>query len=120
MIVMKKLFIPLLLCFPVISEAQELSKPDTLKMESWVVLDKDSVKLFYGLSPLKITTMPIEDIKVFLAKTELPVSKFFTAKHKARNYLLEEKIKRDSIELIRIYDRIEQKLGLKKSNGNTP
>ncbi len=89
-------------------------------MESWEKVGKDSVKLFYGLSPLKIITMPIEEVKTFLVKTQLPASKFFTAKHKARNYLLEEKIKRDSLELIEIYDRIEKKLGLKKSNGNSP
>lgn len=117
---MKKLLFITLFCIPFLGFSQQKSKPDTLQMLSWEVIDQDSMKLFYGLSPIKITTMPVEEIKAFLARTKLPVSKFFTAKHKARNYLLEEKIKRDSIELIRIYDRIEKKLGLKKSNGNSP
>lgn len=117
---MKKLILITLLCIPFLSFSQQKSKPDTLLLESWEVMDKDSVKLFYGLSPLKITTMPVEEIKAFLARTKLPVSKFYTAKIRADNYLTELKIKKDSIELIRIYDRIEQKLGLKKSNGNHP
>ena len=89
-------------------------------MESWEKVGKDSVKLFYGMSPMKITTLEIEEIKAFLAKTKLSVSKFYTAKMRAENYLTELKIKQDSTKLVQIYDRIEQKLGIKKSNGNSP
>ena len=116
---MKYLFMILLLAGTLsLSWAQTTSKQ--LQMESWEKVGKDSVKLFYGLSPLKITTMPVEEAKAFLTKTKLPVSKFFTAKMKAENYLLELKIKKDSLKVIEIYDRIEKKLGIKKSNGNSP
>ena len=38
------------------------------------------------------------------------------AKVDAKNYLMERKIKKDSIKLENIYDRIERKLGMKKKN----
>ncbi len=118
---MKKLII--LLAFVLITpvlHSQTKQKTDTLKMVSWLKFDRDSVKVFYGLSPTRIITMPIDEIKEFVQNRKITTSEFFTALLKARNYLKEEKIKRDSIELIQIYDRIERKLGIKKANGNNP
>ena len=63
--------------------------------------------------------MPVERAKQFIAKRGLNISQYFTAKLEAENYLLELMIKKDSVEVMRIYERIEKLLGI-KSNGNSP
>ena len=121
MYIMKKaLFLFLiLLCCPLSTLAQQKALPDSLKMTSWIKAGKDSLKVFYGLPVPEIINMPVERAKQFIAKRGLNISQYFTAKLEAENYLLELMIKKDSVEVMRIYERIEKLLGI-KSNGNSP
>ena len=116
---MKKLIIltSLILCSNLVL-AQSKQKTDTLKMVSWLKAGNDSVKVFYGLPAHKIVKLPVEEAKKFIKEKRITVDQYFTAKLKAGNYLKEMKIKRDSIETMRIYKRIERKLGIQKGNGN--
>ncbi len=118
---MKKLIllIAFMLC-TILVQAQTKQETDTLQMITWYKIDQDSVKLFYGLTSVKITNLPVEEAKKFISEKGITVSQYFSAKLEAHIYLKEQKIKKDSIQLMRIYDRIEEKLGLKKSNGNYP
>jgi len=69
---------------------------------------------FYGLTAHKITTMPIEEIKHFCSTHNIPLSQFVLTRTKAKNYLLKEKAKRDSIEVVKIYERIDRRLDINK------
>ena len=80
---------------------------------------KDSIPLFYGLTADKILSLSVPEGKALIKEKGITVSDYFTAKLTAENYLLDQKIKRDSLRLIQIYDRIEKKLSMKKNDGKT-
>ena len=81
-------------------------------------VEKDSVQLFYGLTAEKIISLSVSQGKALINQKDITVSQYFIARSKAKTYLSKQKIKRDSIETMRIYDRIEKKLGMKKNDGN--
>jgi len=81
------------------------------------LVKKDSIQLFYGLTAEKILSLSIPEAKALIKKKNISVSSYLGAKLEAENYLLKKKIKRDSIETMKIYDRIEKKLGMKKNDG---
>ncbi len=72
--------------------------------------------LFYGLTAKKLLSLSVPEGKALIKKHGITVEDYFVARLDAKNYLLEQKIKKDSIKLERIYDRIERKLGMKKKN----
>lgn len=111
---MKKLiFFLVLLVFGFNVHAQQKPKPRPIVKK---IVKKDSVKLFYGLTAQKILSLSVAEGKLLIKKKKITVSDYFIARLDAKNYLLEEEIKKDSIETMRIYDRIERKLGMKKKN----
>jgi len=78
---------------------------------------KDSVPLFYGLTAEKIISLSVPEGKALIKERYITVSQYFITRSKAKTYLSKQNIKRDSIETMQIYDRIEKKLGMKKTNG---
>ena len=111
---MKRLFFLIVLFVSAFSlQAQQKS---TSKLVSKKVIKKDSVKLFYGLTAQKFLSLTVPEGKNLMKKEKITLSQFLSTNLEAKNYLLELQIKKDSIETMRIYDRIEKKLSMKKKN----
>lgn len=69
---------------------------------------------FYGLTAHKITTMEIEEIRYFCTTHDILLSQFVLTRTKAKNYLLKQQAKCDSIEVVKIYERIDKRLDIDK------
>ena len=78
---------------------------------------QDSVKLFYGMTAEKFLKLSVPEAKSLIKEKRLTVSEYLGMELRAKNHLLRLKIKKDSIETMRIYDRIGKKLGMKKDDG---
>lgn len=109
-----KLLIVLIIIIPVVINSFNYNSFYTSKHHIEPQIDSLPDNLFYGLTAQKITTMEIEEIRKFCATKKIPLSQFVLTRTKAKNYLLKEKAKRDSIEVVKIYERIDKRLDIDK------
>ena len=108
------IFIILSLTGALVLSFQVQSTVSTQTIIAKIIIDSLPDTLFYDLTAQQITTMPNTEIKSFCAKRNISLSKFVLTRVKAENYLLEKQIKCDSIEVVRIYERIDKRLGIDK------
>ncbi len=112
---MKKIafIVLMLICFQTV---RCQSKPNSKEKISKLQIAKDSIPLFYGLKAEKILSFSVSQGKAFIKKHGISINDYFKARARAKIYLNKIQIKKDSSETMRIYDRIEQKLDMKKKN----
>jgi len=89
----------------------------TLQAQTQKEVKQDSVKLFYGMTAKKFIMLSVPQGKALIKEKNITVTDYFKAKANAERYLDNLQIKKDSIETMRIYDRIGKKLGMKKDGG---
>lgn len=76
------------------------------------IIDSIPNNSFYGLTAHQIINMPIKEIKKLCITKGITLSQFVIVRTKAKNYLLKEKIRHDSIETARIYKEVDELLDI--------
>ena len=76
-------------------------------------LTRDTTQLFYGLSPEKFLKLKPEEGRVLAKKHSITPTEYLAARLDAENVIHEKQIIKDSLEILRIYDRIDRKLQAK-------
>lgn len=109
-----KLLISIIIIIPIIISALNFCHPTSIVYQNIPTKDSIPDRLFYGLTAYEITNLPLEKIKELCAAKEVTLSQFVLVRAKAKNYLLKQKINRDSIEVVKIYERIDKHLDIDK------
>lgn len=81
-----------------------------------IQIDSTHDSLYYGLTAQQIINMPVKEVKLFCQKHNIGISQFVVARTNAKTHLLNQEIIRDSIEVVRIYERIDKHLGIDSKN----
>lgn len=94
--------------------AAEISRAQSPKSSNQEYkLTRDTTKFFYGLSPEKFLTLKPEEGRKLISKHDISLAQFIEARIEAQGVVYEKQIIKDSLEILRIYDRIDRKLKTK-------
>lgn len=106
----------LILLFALISIAEISTAQTTKTKPQEYKLTRDTTQLFYGLSPEKFLKLKPEEGRKLISKHSITATEFLRARIQAEGVIHEKQIIKDSLEILRIYDRIDRKLKPKSKN----